>query len=273
MTMKAILTALEEGRLIELPDADKKNALTLLASLIEAVPSVKANSKVVENVLAREAQMVTYMGKGWACPHARTSDEGELICAVGWRPAGIQYGADDDQIARIVVVYYVPDAQRNAYLKELSMLARRLQAPMAADAARLGDLNAVRHYLLDIVTEAGKSTEQEARARMIRLEARAADVPPAPHMAPFLDPSALIPAWVIVDSAGKIMALAQDVAMVKELEAMEGLGIRLTKDAIVQANGYYVYVRQTSTFGLGRRMLDCMVVKAAPAKTAQKLIQ
>ena len=82
--MKALLDALQAGRLIELPESEKQKALTLLASLLEAVPSVRASANIVEAILAREAQSVTYLGHGWACPHARTADEGEMLCAVGW---------------------------------------------------------------------------------------------------------------------------------------------------------------------------------------------
>ena len=31
----------------------------------------------------------TGIGMGWACPHMRTQHEGDMMCAAGWSPAGI----------------------------------------------------------------------------------------------------------------------------------------------------------------------------------------
>ncbi len=40
--MKSLLDALQEGRLIELPETDKEKSLQLLATLIEAIPDVRS---------------------------------------------------------------------------------------------------------------------------------------------------------------------------------------------------------------------------------------
>ena len=71
--MKSVLNALQEGRLIELPDDDKNSALEYLAALIEAVPDIGVEGGSTESVLAREQAHNTGIGKGWACPHARSS--------------------------------------------------------------------------------------------------------------------------------------------------------------------------------------------------------
>ena len=52
--MKSILTALQEGRLIELPDNDKGKSLQYLASLIEAIPDFASGFDFVGAVSARE---------------------------------------------------------------------------------------------------------------------------------------------------------------------------------------------------------------------------
>jgi len=86
--MKALLTALKEGRLIELPETDKQKALTLLGSLIEAIPGIHANARIVEEILAREAQANTYLGYGIACPHAGTAfieRAGYVVGSTQWR--------------------------------------------------------------------------------------------------------------------------------------------------------------------------------------------
>lgn len=261
--MKAVLEALEEGRLIELPENDKQKALTLLASVVEAVPSVHSGARIVEAVLGREAQANTYLGDGWAVPHARTTDEGEMLCAIGWSPAGIAYDNPDGTPVRMLLLYYVPDDKRAAYLKEISSLARLLRDNGAVrDVSQAGSLNDVRLRLLDIVTAAMGAGQAEARARMIRLEARPSAVPVSPAAA--FDPSLVVPAWIICPSNGRVMVLAPDETLVRVLEAQADLGARLEKQAVVPVGGYAVHVRQTSSFSLGRSMFDCLVVKTKP---------
>jgi len=259
--MKAFLTALEEGRLIELPEADKESALTLLASLIEAVPSVKTNANIVEGILTRETQSVTYIGYGWACPHTRTRDEGELLCAVGWHPSGIYYGNTDGQPVRIILLYYIPEAQKDSYLKELSAIARHINATQELhDMSHFGDLNAVRLRLLDIVTESSGKPESEARAKMIRLETRISEVP-SPAAAGAFDPSLAVPAWIVRDATWRIIVLSKDQGIVSDLEALPGLAMRLEKEPVISINGYFIHVRQTSTYAQNRSLFDCIVVK------------
>jgi nitrogen PTS system EIIA component len=263
--MKALLEALEEGRLIELPENDKQRALTLLASIIEAIPSVRPGSRVVEGVFAREAQGVTYLGHGWACPHARTPDEGEMLCAVGWSPAGIAYGNADGTPVRMMLLYYVPDSQRNTYLKEISGLARFLEGNAAArDISQAASLNDVRLRLLDLVTAALGAGQAEARARMIHLEARAAAGVPTPGPAAVqqaFDPALVVPAWIIIGSDGRPTVLARDEALARTLESQPDLTAKLLKQPVVNTAGYTVHIRQSSTYGLGRSLFDCLIIR------------
>jgi PTS system nitrogen regulatory IIA component len=262
--MRALLEALEEGRLIELPENDKQRALTLLASIIEAIPSVRPGSRVVEGVLSREAQGITYLGHGWACPHARTADEGEMLCAVGWSPTGIAYGNSDGTPVRMVLLYYVPDSQRNTYLKEISSLARFLEGNAAArDVSQAANLNDVRLRLLDLVTAALGAGQAEARARMIHLEARAAAG--APAGAPTFDPALVVPAWIVVTAEGRPLVLARDENLARSLESQTELIPRMLKQPVVSVGGYTIHIRQSSSYGLGRSLFDCLVIPPSPA--------
>ncbi|MDB6020678.1 MAG: putative IIA-like nitrogen-regulatory protein PtsN, partial [Pedosphaera sp.] len=103
--MKNLLNALQEGRFVELPETNKEKALHYLANLIEAMPDLTPGMDVAGAVLAREIQFNTGIGHGWACPHMRTTHEGDIICAAGWSPAGIDYGACDSKPGHIVVMY------------------------------------------------------------------------------------------------------------------------------------------------------------------------
>ncbi len=123
--MKSLLDALQEGRLIELPEIDKGKILNLLATLIEAIPDFRSGFDFAGAVAARETAANTGIGLGWACPHGRVSGEGELFCAIGWSPTGIDYGAPDGKPVRIVVMHYIPDSQKNVYLGRYRAWQRR----------------------------------------------------------------------------------------------------------------------------------------------------
>src|ERR1700690_567470 len=99
--MKNLLTALQEGRLIELPSNDKVKSLEYLALIIEAIPDIGTGSDIVKDVMEREALANTGIGLGIACPHARSKNGGGLLCAVGWSPQGIDYGATDGKMVHI----------------------------------------------------------------------------------------------------------------------------------------------------------------------------
>ena len=125
--MRSLLNALHDGRLIELPDTDKLTSLKYLAHLIEAIPEVKPKPIWRSKCWPRSSP--TIPGSAWAvaCPHVRVPGNGELISAVGWSPAGIDYGSKDGIKVHLVVMYYIPESQKNTYLKEVSSLVRAVR--------------------------------------------------------------------------------------------------------------------------------------------------
>jgi nitrogen PTS system EIIA component len=262
--MKCILDALHDGRLIELPDNHKDRALEYLATLIEAIPDLGVEGGITEKVLAREAAHNTGIGKGWACPHARSPVHGEMVCSLGWSPAGIDYGAPDCQPVHMVVLYFVPESQKNSYLKEISSLARAIQTqPAMQDLKSLEDLNDVRHKLLDAITIALEATGPEAKARMIQLEVRhaaAADTaaPPLP-----IDLSRLAaPVSIVAIPGAKPIVLAQDRDIVQALESATNLVSQLAEKSRAEAQGFHVLLRSLSNYQPDRVVYECFAFRS-----------
>ncbi len=152
----------------------------MLATLIEAIPDLDIDEGVTESVLAREQAHNTGIGKGWGCPHAPArARTASCFASIGWSPHGIDYGSPDGQPVHLVVMYLVPDTQKNAYLKEISSLAKAIQSqPELQQLQTLTELGDVRHSLLDAISIALESTAPDARARMIKLEVRQAEAAP-----------------------------------------------------------------------------------------------
>ena len=266
--MKCILDALHDGRLIELPDNQKNRALEYLATLIEAIPDIGAEVGITEKVLAREAAHNTGIGKGWACPHARSTLHGEMVCSLGWSPAGIDYGAPDGELVHMVVMYFVPDSQKNSYLKEISSLARAIQTqPGLQDLKSLEDLNDARHKLLDAISLALESSGPEAKARMIQLEVRhaaaAAGGTPAPVPVDLV--RAVTPVTIVAIPGAKAIVLAQDRDIVQALEAAPNLVAQLAEKGRAEQQGLQVVLRSFSNYQPDRVVYECLAFRAGGA--------
>ena len=176
--MRSILTALQEGRLFELPEAGKDRALEFLARVLDANPDIVVGTDAVEEIKQREQECNTGIGLGVGVPHVRAKrEDGELFCAIGWSPQGIEYGAQDGEHVHLVFMYYIPGAQKNVYLKEISSLVKAIKGTGGIEPiAHADSLYIVRNLLLDWVSEVSGDSGPEAVARMIKLDVKQAQV-------------------------------------------------------------------------------------------------
>jgi mannitol/fructose-specific phosphotransferase system IIA component (Ntr-type) len=267
--MKSLLDALQEGRLIELPEIDKGKILNLLATLIEAIPDFRSGFDFAGAVATREAAANTGIGHGWAGPHGRVSGEGDLFCAIGWSPTGIDYGATDGKPVSIVVMHYIPDSQKNVYLREIAGLAKAIKAnPALGELSGLKDLAEVRHRLIDLLTAAVDSALPDVKARMIQLEAKQAvssqAEPPIPDA---LTALSLIPFSVIVVPGAKTLVLAQDKELIAQVETGPDVAVPLAALTPFEQAGYRIITRSVSGFQPNRLLYDCIALKL-PARKA-----
>ena len=264
--MKSLLTALQEGRLIELPDNNKEKSLEYLATIIEAIPDIGEPGGITETVLSREQLHNTGIGKGWACPHARSDSDGELLCAVGWSPTGIDYGGPDQQPVHLVVMYFVPDGQKNSYLKEISSLAKAIQSTPSMQAlAELTDLADVRHRLLDAINVALESMTPDPRARMIQLEVKRAAVEDARGAVPSDIAASLVPLMIVVVPGQKSFVLVQDSELVQLLDGQEQITADLEQHGHAVCRGVQVLLRSCAHYQPDRMVYECLALRTAGA--------
>lgn len=259
--MDSLLDALQEGRLIELPDNDKEDALRLLAHILEAIPSLPAGTDVAGLILAKEEPAKTALGKGWACPDARVPFNEDLICAVGWSPTGIDYGAPDGIPVRIIAMYLVPENQRSNYLREVSLLAKAISIYPGLDKlASAGELNEVREHLLDMISSTKGTVGPDTRARMIQLQAR-----PTVVETPAYDLATLIvePVTIIAGTGITPVVLGQDRQLVEMLDGAKGLVEDITSHGVFQNGGWRVLKRAEVSYQGDRTLFDCLAVKTA----------
>lgn len=259
--MDSLLDALQEGRLIELPDNDKMDALQFLAHIIEAIPSLPAGTDVAGLILAKELTSQTSLGMGWACPDARVPFDEDLVCVVGWSPQGINYGAPDGIPVSIIAMYLVPDNQRNHYLREVSLLAKALTVYPGVEGLRAArELNEVRDHLLDLISSTKETVGPDSRARMIRLQAR-----PTLEALPVSDISHLLiePVTLIGAPGIKHIVLTQNAGLAQSLDAAVGLLEKIENDGVFQAGAWRVAKRGKVAYQNGRFSYDCLAITTA----------
>lgn len=257
--MDTLLDALQEGRLFELPENEKNHALQFLAHVIEAFPEIPPDTDVVGLVMKREASVNTALGKGWACPHARVPFEEDLKCVVGWSPQGIDYGAPDGIPVHVILMYLVPENQRNHYLREVSMLAKAIETyPDVHKIREAKSLNDIRNYLLDLVDTTKETIGPDSRARMIRLQAR-----PQKEALIFHDLSNLIvePLTIISSPETKPLVLTHNPALIECLRKYEEIVEKIESEGVFQAEGWKILRRSSNTYQGGIVTYDCIGVK------------
>jgi PTS system nitrogen regulatory IIA component len=257
--MDSLLDALQEGRLIELPDNNRDDALQLLAHILEAIPSVPIGTDVVGLVMEREHSSSTVLGNGWACPHARVPFEEELVCALGWSPTGIDYGPPGGTPISVIAMYLVPANQRNHYLREIALLAKALSAYADQEKLRSArDLNDVRNYLLDLIGSTKDTVGPDARARMIQLQGKQSM---QALTAPDLSNLIVEPLTVVAVPGLKPVVLTQRAGLGEILDGATGLVERLDADGAFQDGGWRVVKRGMLSYQGGRVVYDCLAIR------------
>jgi mannitol/fructose-specific phosphotransferase system IIA component (Ntr-type) len=266
--MRSILTALQDGRLFELPEAGKARALEFLARILDANPDIEVGTDTIEQIQLREQECNTGIGMGVGVPHVRARrEEGELFSAIGWSSQGIAYDAADGKPVHLVVMYYIPGAQKNIYLKEISSLVKAIRKSGGMDPiAHAPDLNAVRNLLLDWVSAGLGDAGPEAVARMIKLEVKQAqaEAVPAAHAAvgaaatPGRQGSRLVSFSVLVAPPSAVFVLSQDPAWVAALEKEPGLAQGLSSGAAFLLAGHQLFVTSVAPYTGGRLFYECV---------------
>lgn len=127
------------------PDAviDELLGLVQQQNLVRDPPRVRAA------LLEREQTMPTGLEHGIAVPHVRTDAVDGLVCGVGLKPEGLDFGCLDGQPARIIVLTLSPVNHPVPHVQFMSSLVRLLATVDHARLVQAGDSGAMRAVLLE----------------------------------------------------------------------------------------------------------------------------
>ncbi len=119
---------------------DRRGAIEELLDLACRQGVVKDRDAVLEAVLRREEHLSTGLRNGIAVPHARTNEVKDVVCAIGLKPAGVDFQSADGLPARIVVLTLAPKKAGAPYLRRMALInqvltTQRRVALLACDTA------------------------------------------------------------------------------------------------------------------------------------------
>lgn len=155
--MNAILTALEQKKIIDLTGIEKKDALEVLSESFYKVNEAPFDPAISSLILLRESKGITSLGNGLAIPHAVIGGQGELQCTVGWSTAGIEYGDENNHLVHLICMYLVPESKRNEYLREISLLVKNFSHPQTkAELSHASGIKDIHTVLMNMFRRAGE---------------------------------------------------------------------------------------------------------------------
>ena len=113
--------------LCELDATDKVNAIRELTLKTPALKMLSDPDKFNENVIRREEDMSTGLGKGVAIAHGNCSKDEKLIVALGVSHKGIEFDAIDNKPVHILFLVANPPNSQKEYLHILSTIVGMLR--------------------------------------------------------------------------------------------------------------------------------------------------
>ncbi|MEF8826237.1 MAG: fructose PTS transporter subunit IIA [Halapricum sp.] len=111
---------------LEEPPADKEAVIEHLLDLAVDAGRIDDREQALEDLLAREEETSTGVGKGIGIPHAKTAGASEPTVAFTRSSEGVDFGAPDGEPATLLFMILVPVAGSDEHLEILSSLSRAL---------------------------------------------------------------------------------------------------------------------------------------------------
>lgn len=103
------------------------DAIRELASVLEDDGAVRDQKSFLSDLIRREQQASTGIGKGVALPHAHEDGIERQLLAIGISREGIDFASPDGQPVHIVALLATPRKHQKQHMELLAALSRLLQ--------------------------------------------------------------------------------------------------------------------------------------------------
>ena len=121
-----------EAILCNMDAVDKEDAIRQLVDVLLAakrLPTKLKATKILKEIVDRERQATTGIGKGVGIPHARSKHAASLSLAIGRIPRGLDYGAVDGERVRVILLLVSPDKSTDEHLAAMKTLVSIVRDP------------------------------------------------------------------------------------------------------------------------------------------------
>ena len=127
-----------------------------IQELVQALADARATpngriDKILEAVLAREAQTTTGIGKGVAMPHAKVKGIRKPTAAIGCSERGIDFAALDGLPVHSVILLLSSPQDPDGHLQAMEAMLRHIQRSAFRTALREGQ---TRNAIADLIQQA-----------------------------------------------------------------------------------------------------------------------
>lgn len=114
---------------------DKAHALRQIAELACKSSGLQNTDpqEVLRALQEREELGSTGFGNGIAIPHCRLESISDFVVGLASVPAGVEFGAIDDQLVKLIFFIIAPQAEPNAHIRLLSAISQTLLIPGTVD--------------------------------------------------------------------------------------------------------------------------------------------
>ena len=133
--------------LVDLKAQRNFDAIRELASVLEDDGAVPDQKRFLADLIRREKQASTGIGKGVAVPHAHEDSIERQLLAIGISREGIDFASIDGEPVHIVALLATPRKHQKQHMELLAALSRLLQHEevrqsliQAADSAEVVDI-------------------------------------------------------------------------------------------------------------------------------------
>jgi fructose-specific phosphotransferase system IIA component len=109
---------------LDVPGQDKYVVIHNIIELMSRQPGLEDPVVFEQEVVRREREIPTGLQMGAALPHARSRVVKEIVMAFARLESGVDFGASDQEPARLIFLFGVPTDQINDYLKLVARLCR-----------------------------------------------------------------------------------------------------------------------------------------------------
>ncbi len=117
----------EKNILVGLRARRNLDAIREMADLLADEPAIEDPKAFLADLIKREMQITTGIGKGVAVPHAHEESINRPVLAVGISREGLDFNSIDGQPVHIVALLATPKKHQKKHMEILAALSRLLQ--------------------------------------------------------------------------------------------------------------------------------------------------